>query len=214
MMANLARAMMKLTGACLGDGRRDWAQAMDREFEIAVREGKPFAFAIGCLSAALREMPVHAEGRFALASHAIALGLLPAAALLIVGMTSGFPFLPSGYAGISAWLGGHGEPLRSLTPWNSGFAPALALLICAIIAGHVLMPWFVLERDWPRVATLARVNSAATATLFLFSGALFLDVAFILLPAMALAIELSAVWLLYRWQSHIFAEPPPAASIA
>jgi hypothetical protein len=209
MTATLARAIMTLAGRCLGDRRRDWALAMRTEFEVAATDGKPLVFALGCLSGAVRGMPGEAEGRFTLTSHAVALGLLPFAALLLLATGSGFPFLPSGYAGISSWITGGGETLRLMTPWNRGFAPALALLIWGLVAGHVLMPWFILERDWTRVATLARINSAATVTLFLFTGALFLDVTFMVLPAIALAIELLAVWSLYRWQAQLFAGAPP-----
>ena len=214
MTAILARAVMTLAEACLGDRRREWALAMRTELDVAIDDGKPLAFAFGCLTGALREMPKHAEGRFMLTSHAVALGLFPMVALLIVGTASGFPFLPSGHAGLSGWLAGSGEHPPLLTPWKRGFAPPLALLIWTLIAGHLLMPWFIVERDWTRVATLARANSAATVTLFLFTGVLFLDMAFMLLPAVGLAIELLAAWLLYRWQAHLFAGAPPGTSVA
>ena len=187
---------------------------MRAELDVAICEGKPLTFALGCLKGALRDMPRQEEGRFTLTSHAVALALFPIAALLIVGTASGFPCLPSGHAGLSGWLAGSGAPLRLLTPWNRGFAPALALLIWVLIAGHVLMPWLILERNWTRVATLARVNAAATVTLFLYTSVLFLDVAFMLLPTIALAIELLAVWLLYQWQTQLFAEAPPGTSNA
>ncbi|MBW8841489.1 MAG: hypothetical protein JF608_06720 [Sphingomonadales bacterium] len=211
MTAKLACAVMTLAEACLGDHRRDWALAMRAEFELAIDDGRPLGFAFGCLTGALRDMPKHEEGRFALISHAIALALFPIAALLILGAASGFPFLPSGHAGLSGWLAGRGEPLALLTPWNRNFAPALALLIWALIAGHLLMPWFILERDWTRVATLARVNAAATVTLLLFTGVLFLDMAFMALPVLGLAIELSAISLLYQWQARLFEGAPPGA---
>jgi hypothetical protein len=214
MTATLARAVMTLVEGCLGDHRRDWALAMRSELDVAINDGKPLRFAVGCLTGAVYDMPKQAEGRFTLTSHAVALGLLPIAALLLLGTGSGFPFLPSGYTGISSWLAGGGETLRLMTPWNRGFAPALALLIWGLVAGHLLMPWFILERDWSRVAMLARVNSAATVTLFLFTGALFLDVSFLLLPAIGLAIELLAIWLLFRWQTHLFAGAPPGMPAA
>ena len=214
MTAILARAVMALAEACLGDDRRDWALAMRSELDAAIDDGKPLTFAAGCLIGALREMPKHEEGRFALTSHAVALGLLPLAALLLVGTAAGFPFLPTGHAGIAGWFAGAGEHQPLLTPWNRGFAPALAVLVWGIVAGHVLMPWFVLERNWDRVATLARVNSAATVTLFLFTGVLFLDMAFMLLPAAVLTIELVAIWQLHRWQAHLFAGAPPGTPAA
>lgn len=214
MTAKLAWAVMAVAEACLGDLRRDWARAMRAELAVAIDDGKPVTFAAGCLIAALWEMPRSAEGRFVLTSHAVALGLLPIATLLLLGTAAGFPFLPSGFAGISSWLVGSGEQLRLLTSWNCGFAPPLMLLIWGLVAGHLLMPWFILERDWSRVATLARVNSAVTATLFLVTITLFLDVAFTLLPAIGLAIELSAIWLLYRWQAHLVAGAPPETRVA
>lgn len=211
MTAALARAVMTLAESCLGEHRREWAPAMRAELEIAIDDGRPLGFAFGCLTGALRGMPGHAEGRFKLTSHAVALGLFPAAALLLTGAASGFPFLLPGHAGISGWFSGGGEHVSLLTPWNRGFAPALALLIWALVAGHLLMPWFILERDWDRVAILARVNSAATVTLVLFTGVLFLDMSFVLLPLAGLAIELGAAWFLYRWQAHLFAGAPPGA---
>ena len=212
MTAKLAWAVMTLAEACLGDRRRDWALAMQAEFEVAIDDGRPLGFAVGCLTGAVRDMPKHVEGRFALTSHAIALALFPIVALLMLGVASGFPFLPSGHAGLSGWLAGQSEPMALLTPWNRNFAPALALLIWALIAGHLLMPWFILERDWARVGTLARINSAATVTLLLFTTVLFLDMAFLLLPMAALAIELAASWCLFRWQADLFAGAPPGTS--
>jgi len=212
MTAKLAWAVMTLAEACLGDRRRDWALAMQAEFEVAIDDGRPLGFAVGCLTGAVRDMPKHVEGRFALTSHAIALALFPIVALLMLGVASGFPFLPSGHAGLSGWLAGQSEPMALLTPWNRNFAPALALLIWALIAGHLLMPWFILERDWARVGTLARINSAATVSLVLFTTVLFLDMAFLLLPMAALAIELAASWCLFRWQADLFAGAPPGTS--
>jgi hypothetical protein len=212
MTATLARAVLTVAEACLGDHRREWAMAMRSELDAAIDDGKPLTFALGCLIGAVRDLPKHAEGRFMLTSHAVALGLLPAAALLMVGTAAGFPFLPSGHAGVAGWFAGAGGHQPLLTPWNRGFAPALAVLVWGIVAGHLLMPWFLLERDWTRVATLARVNSAAMVTLFLFTGVLFLDMAFLLLPATGLAIELLAVWHLHRWQTHLYAGAPPGTS--
>lgn len=211
MTAKLACTVMAMTEACLGDRRRDWALAMRAELEFAIVEGRPLSFAMGCLAGALREMPRHAEGRFALASHAVALGLLPIAALLIMGTTAGFPFLSSGHAGIAGWLAGTGAAEPLMTPWNRGFAPPLAVLIWGLILGHAVMPWFILERDWDRVGTLAAMNAAATVTLFLFVGVLFLDLAFMVLPMVALAVELGAIWSLYRWHGDVAAEPPPGS---
>lgn len=209
MIGQVARAMMALAEACLGERRRDWAHAMRAEFAFAARDGKSLAFASGCLVSAICVLPRHAEGRFAIASHVIALGLFPVAALLFLGTASAFPFLPPGRAGIGDLLAGSVEPLQLLMPWNRGFAPGLALLIWGLGAGHVLMPWFIVERDWARAGLLAGANSAATVTLFLFTGVLLLDFSFMVLPVAGLFFELTAVWLLYQW--HISLGAPPGA---
>lgn len=210
MTAAVARAVVALAGSCLGDRRREWALAMQAELEAAIDDGRPLAFAAGCLTGALRGMPAHAEGRFALASHAVALGLIvPIGALLVSGTLPGFPFLPSGHAGMAGWLGDGGHPAL-LNAANQGAVPALALLVLALIAGHLLMPWFLLDRDWARVAVLARLNAAATATLFLFTGILVLDETYMLLPAAGLAIEVCAIAILFRWHGHL---PGPPSEI-
>jgi len=209
--AAVARAVMALAGGCLGDHRREWALAMEAELEAAIDDGRPLAFAAGCLTGALRGMPAHAEGRFMLASHAVALGLIvPIGALLVSGTLPGFPFLPPGQAGIAGWLGGGGGHPTLLTAANQGAVPALALLVLALVAGHLLMPWFLLDRDWARVAVLARLNAAATATLFLFTGILVLDETYMLVPAAGLAIELLAIAILFRWHGHL---PGPPSGI-
>ena len=72
MTAALSRAVMSLAICCLGESRREWALAMQAEFEAATAEGEAFAFATGCLIAAWCEMPKHAEGRLVLANYALA----------------------------------------------------------------------------------------------------------------------------------------------
>src|ERR1700712_3452057 len=76
MTAVAARAVMSLATCCLGEDRREWALAMQGEFEVAAEKGEPLAFAAGCLIAAWGEMPKHEEGRLVLANYTLALGLL------------------------------------------------------------------------------------------------------------------------------------------
>ena len=54
MTAAISRAVMALAICCLGESRREWGLAMQAEFDEALADGKPFAFAIGCLLAAFR----------------------------------------------------------------------------------------------------------------------------------------------------------------
>jgi len=71
-----ARAMMALAAHGLGEARRPWGVAMLAEFDAAADAGQPLRFAAGCLIAAIRELPRQEEGRFALASYALALGVM------------------------------------------------------------------------------------------------------------------------------------------
>jgi hypothetical protein len=208
--AAVARAVMILASRCFGERRRTWAMAMQAELEVAIEDGQPLTFAIGCLASAVQEMPAHSEGRFTLAVHAIVFGLMiPAAGLLVSATLLGFPSLFSGHVGINGWLAG-GEAVTSLlNPSNHSAVPALALLVLALVSGHLVMPWFVLERDWRRVVVLGRLNVAATATLLIFTGILFLDETFMLLPVAGLVIEWSAIAALSRWHGHLSLETAP-----
>lgn len=211
MTAAVARAVMALAGGCLGGHRRTWAQAMEGELDAAIEDGRPLTFALGCLVSAVRQMPTHAEGRFALVNHAIVFGLIiPVAALLVSGTLLGFPSLFLGHVGVQGWMTGGADPSSLLNPSNQSAVPALAILVFILVAGHLLTPWFLLERDWRRVLMLVRLNVAATVTLFIFTGILFLDETFMLLPIAALAVELMAIAALFRWHGHL----PPSASAA
>src|SRR5438270_392699 len=53
MTAAFARALMALAARCLGTDRYEWGLAMEAEFEAAVEDGNQFAFATGCLIAAV-----------------------------------------------------------------------------------------------------------------------------------------------------------------
>ena len=213
MTVSVARAVMAFADGCLGRDRRDWARAMRAELETAIDDGKPLAFAAGCLASALREMPTHDEGRFSLASYAAAVGLIiPIGALLASGALSGFPFLSSGHADVSGWLIGSRGQTPLLNAYDRGAVPALALLVLTLVAGHLAIPWFLLDRDWARVSFLLRLNAAATATLFLFIGILFLDETCMLLPIAGLAVEASAVVVLFRWQHRLASASPDLAT--
>src|SRR5262245_56110678 len=104
MIGAIARAMMALAAHCLGESRREWAAAMQAEFEM-LAEGESLRFAIGCLAAALREMPAREEGRFTLTNYALALGLMiPMAALQFGCALLGLPHLYPGERGLPGAL--------------------------------------------------------------------------------------------------------------
>ena len=102
MITGLATAVMSLARRCLGENRREWALAMQGEFDAAIADDRPLAFAVGCLIAAWREMPAQGQGRFVLANYALALGLLVPTAGLQFAFVVGLP---------RSFLG---EPARSL----------------------------------------------------------------------------------------------------
>ena len=204
MSAGLPGAMVKLASRCLGDHRRDWAQAMEAELGTAAANGEAFIFAAGCLVAALREMPAHAEGRFALASHVLALGLLvPLATLLFWGALLGFPYLAPGQFGISDFLSGHSAQLPLLHEANWALAPSLTGLVLALAASQLALAWFVLERDWSRVATLQLFCAALLTTLVIVSVLLAIDGTRLLAPVAGLVVEALAVLAASRWHAQL-----------
>lgn len=202
MTAALARAVMALAARCLGEGRREWALAMEGEFAAAAEAGKPLAFAIGCLMAAWREMPKHEEGRFVLANHMLALGLILPMAALQFACAAG---LPSLFA-VKGDLFGVPIPARAQEIYLGGSylaaQPALVglwLLLCLL---HLRLAWVLLERDWPSVVRIGSLSAAAAATLVMFNGTmLVVDDRALLLAAM-LPIELIAIAASARWHDR------------
>lgn len=208
MKVRLACAIMSVAMCCLGESRRDWALAMQAEFQSAVDDGKALAFAAGCLAAALREMPVQAEGRFALANHALALGLLVPMAVLQLECLAGSPFLSLGERGLYSMLV-PGSPQDAVLghAYHSAI-PALLILWLLLGAGHLRLAWLLLERDWTRVASVSALTVAASATLVIFTVVLFLDDTAAGAQALLLAIELSGIYVLAQWHSLMFPKAP------
>jgi hypothetical protein len=206
--AIVARAVMRLAARSLGESRRDWALAMQGEFEAAIEDRRPLAFATGCLIAAWREMPAREQGRFALASHALALGLLIPMAGLQLACAAGFPQQLTGQGWLSAVKGTAQVPYLADAGRNA--VPAFIVLWLLLGMGHLRLAWVLLERDWSRVARIAALMAAASATLIIFTGTLFLDDAGAAVQAALLGIELSAVYAFARWHDRLY----PGASSA
>jgi len=182
---NIPRALMALAIACLGADRGEWGLAMKAEFDVAEEDGRGFSFAASCLAGALRQMPVHEEGRFTLSSYAIAIVIIvPAAVQFMCGALLGSAFL--------------------LNDGSRATAPALALLVVLLTVGHLIMAWVMLERDWTRICFIGRVNAAATTTLFMVAGIIFLDETVMMLPVALLMIEVTSVLLLRHWYGQFF----------
>lgn len=206
MMAALPKAILSLAMCCLGESRREWALAMRGEFEAASVEGKPLAFAVGCLFAAWREMPQHREGRVALASHALALGLLVPMAALQFLCAMGIPTSASGSDLIHAMMAAGGMPDPYLDSARQSAIPALLFLRLLLSVGQLSLAWLLLERDWARAFHIGALIAAVTVTLFLFMEVLLLDGTILIQQAAVLTIELAAVLAAARSHAQLVPE--------
>ena len=197
----IARAVMKLAMAGMGSHRSDWAAAMRAEFAMASDAGEGLSFAFGCLTTAWRELPSHHEGRLALSRYTFALGLvLPAAAILLAGLWFGYPWVEPPYAdGIASFARMH-TGLPTIAWAGNAFAiPALSTLLFVRVIGLLLVAWFVADADWNRAGAIQRADAAATTTLALFAGAVVADFTCVVVPLLALGIEVLSIALLRRW---------------
>lgn len=192
MTALLSRWVMALAVRSFGHRRREWAHAMLAELE-AVPDGKALPFATGCLLAAWREMPTHADGRLRLTRHMLALGLIaPVAALLLSGALFGASYPDFPHAGLFTLGLGDAHP-QFLNAGNRTAAPVVTLLLSAIAAMHFAAAAALLDRDWTRLAALGRLGAATTITLAVFAALALLDPVRTLLPIAALVVETAAV---------------------
>jgi hypothetical protein len=164
---------------------------MEGEFEAAIEDGKPLAFATGCLIAAWREMPKQAEGRLVLANYALALGLLIPMAVL--------QFMQA--VGVTLTIGDNQNPYLAWSQLTA--APILLILWLLLGIGHLRLAWVLVERDWSGVMRVGALIGAAMVTLFLFMGVLFLDIDALLSQVAALAFELTAILATARGQARL-----------
>lgn len=207
MTAPLARAVMAIASRCLGESGHEWALAMRAELDAAIEEGRPLTFAIGCLFAAWREMPVRAEGRLVLANYALALGMLIPMAILQFACAAvcAFP-RDGGLYGVVA-MGRAGGAYLAPAQLDA-VAPLLGLwlLLCVL---HLRLAWVLIEGDWSGVIRVASLIAAGTISMAIFSGVLFFDDDRAVLQAAALAIELMAISASARWQGGLFGSLAP-----
>ena len=207
MTAAVSRAVMSLAGRCLGTDRQDWGLAMQAEFEAAVDDGQPFAFATGCLIAAWREMVNHGEGRLGLANYALALGLLLPMAVLQFGQAIGL-CMPSVGAPHGMPVTGAGPNLYVVWAQNTA-APVLLLLWLLLGLTHLCLAWVLVEGDWLRVGKLGALIGATMVTLFLFMGVLLLDLSPLIAQVAELGIEFAAILTAARWHARLFSDASP-----
>ncbi|MBY8829686.1 hypothetical protein [Hephaestia mangrovi] len=200
----MAKALIALAGRCLGESRRDWALAMQSEFDIARAEGRPLAFAAGCLIAAVREMPMHEEGRFVLANYILVIGLVVPMAALQFAWGLGFPSSVPGQTGLYSMLapGIFGDPY--LAGAYAAAAPLLLALWLLLGLGHLRLAWAVLDHDWARAGRAAAFIMALIVTLAIFMAVLFLDCRDVMFHVAALAVELIALSCSARWHRELF----------
>lgn len=210
MTRRLAWIVMALTARSLGPRRSDWAWAMAAELEVAEEHGRPLRFAIGCLLGAWRTMLGHAEGRFTLVSHALAVGvILPVAGMLSVAAIFGFPFMAAS-DGLAGYLYGSGEHRLLLNVGNVIAAPSLLCLMLLTAALHLPVAWWILDRDWARVGMASRFGAAAVTTLAIVSGCAAIDPTSLILPIWVLAAETAAIFTLATWQTQLPRHERPA----
>lgn len=201
MITALPQAMMTLTTVSLGERRRDWALAMESEFEVALEEGAPLAFATGCLAAALRELPRHAEGRLVIAKYALALGLLLPMAVLLFGEGAALLSLLGGSAGGSPATG---VDASSYAVWaRLSAAPVMLLLWLSLGIAHLGLAWTVVAQDWSGVVKVGAGVCATLLTLVVLMAILFLDLDSLAPQAAAIAVELGVIAIVARSHARL-----------
>ncbi|KQM96582.1 hypothetical protein [Sphingomonas sp. Leaf25] len=199
MSAPLARLLLALAVRSLGTRHAAWGAAMLAEQPAAAADGRSLRFALGCLIGAWRMLPRHGEGRRLLAGYALALGLLlPVAAMLVVATLFGFPFVTAS-DGLGGFLTGSGTHVSLLNAGTRSTGPVLAVLLLALAGCHLPLAWWVLDRNWARVATAMRFGAATITTLALLTACAMLDVTTLLPPVAAVVAELAAVSTFAWW---------------
>jgi hypothetical protein len=200
----VARALLRLARACLGERHAEWAAAMEAEFDTAAAAGEGLPFAFGCVAAACRTMFTGEQGHFLLTSYALVLGiLLPMAALQIGCALFGLPYLYPDQHGLAGALLERSPRQDLLQGVYQSAIPALALLQIMIGLGHLRVGWLTLERDWTGATRWGSACLAATVTLVLFMAALFLDGRQVLLQGAVLAVELTTIAIVARWHAQL-----------
>ena len=204
MRARLARTIVALAARTLGTCHADWAQAMKAELDVAIDDGRPMSFAAGCLLASWRQMLRFPEGRLTLASHLLAIGIIvPLAALWLWLGLLGYPYLAIGNVGVWGFIEGRSEQIPLLLVGEWSLAPALTMVILLQSVGQLLLAWFLLERDWPRVSSVARFNAATLTTLLLVTSIIAVVGYGVLFGITALITETLAVLALAWWHDHM-----------
>ena len=198
----VAHAVMRLALRCVPPDRREWGQAMEAEFDEALRDGKPFGFAVGCLIAGWRRFPFHPDGRLALATHGVALALLVPIATFHLGCAlSGVKLMISRQDPYSAALAAGGIRGQALADGYLAATPALTVLLLSLGSAHLFIAWAILDRKWRRATVLWLATLVVAAVLIGIAITTVPGAGGLAIQFAALAIELAAIPLLMLWQS-------------
>lgn len=182
---------------------------MQAEFEEARAAGGELPFAMGCLIAAWREMPRHAEGRLKLVDHALALGLLVPVAFLQFACAIGLSSGQGGTYGVLAMISTE-DPY--LVDAQSSALTALLVLWLLLGAAHLRLAWALLDREWTRVVQGAALIAAAALTLVTMVEVLHLHAAFLWPVVGVMIVELILVSAASHRHECVLAEATPALS--
>ncbi|MDJ0277736.1 hypothetical protein QLH51_13100 [Sphingomonas sp. 2R-10] len=192
---------MTLALRCLPRDGSEWGQAMSAEFDLARRDGKALGFACGCLIAAWRRLPHHAEGRIAVVSHALVLGLIVPIATFHLGCAfSGARFMLSGFDHYYAMLMASGARGRILADAYVTATPALTVLLLLLGSAHLAVAWFLLDGRWRRAAILWLVATIIAVLIVHIIATAIPNARGSAIQFAALAIELAAIPLLAGWR--------------
>lgn len=182
---------------------------MRGEYDAAAAEGAELDFALGCLVAALGEVPRHARGRLALADHMLAIAMLVPVACLqfFCAVSLVAPFAPA-HGLYDLPVAGSAEALFFADVYLAG-QPVRFLLWLMLGACNLRLAWLVLERDRNGVVRAASLVAAVTLTLVIFDAVLLLIDGRALLQAGSLLLELAAISLSLRWHAGLLSQNLP-----
>ncbi|WP_239805722.1 hypothetical protein [Croceicoccus hydrothermalis] len=120
--------------------------------------------------------------------------------MLLAGLWAGYPWVEPPYADSIARFARipTGAP-TIIHLANATAVPHLATLLSLRVMGLLAIAWFALEAEWERAAAVLRLNAATTTTLALFSATIVADFTCVVLPLLALAVEMVSLGMLRRW---------------
>lgn len=201
MSGEVPHLIMALAERCMPVDRLDWGRAMRAELDEAVRGGRPMTFALGCLAAAVLEMPRHHAGRFAIARHALSLGMIVPIAVFHLGCAlSGARLMLSSSDAYAAGLAAGGPAGRAVAEAYLAAAPALTALLLLLGLAHLGIAWVMLDGRWRRAGGLWLVAAGLAAAIVAIITAIGPDLRGSVIQLAALAIELVAIPALMMWQ--------------